>query len=365
MFKSGLRCVQRVFSTWYPENYFKDNREAVDSENLRLLYALALFVLWTFAFFAPCRFLLWKPSSPAAAVPHLLLFFVCAAVSAAMRFYAPGHRRCIMPCGYALIISLIVYGMIVSVFHSTDSPATSIIAILPLVPLIMLDRPKNVNILLCCSAAAFCALSLLNKSADNAAKDVINCVIFTCAALFVNFEVPRVRLHEMNSRRLLAEQAATDALTGLRNRWSLYVRIESCGRNGYETGGCVMLDIDFFKMYNDTYGHPAGDACLRSIGALLSQMAEESGMEAYRYGGEEFLVLAAPGGGAAAAAESIVKRVSELGIPFDASPFGKVTISAGYSARGNAAASLAALIKQADEALYKAKQSGRNRAAYA
>ncbi|MCQ4764990.1 diguanylate cyclase [Cloacibacillus evryensis] len=88
-------------------------------------------------------------------------------------------------------------------------------------------------------------------------------------------------------------------------------------------------------------------------------------MEAYRYGGEEFLVLAAPGGGAAAAAESIVKRVSELGIPFDASPFGKVTISAGCSARGNAAASLAALIKQADKALYKAKQSGRNRAAYA
>ena len=69
--------------------------------------------------------------------------------------------------------------------------------------------------------------------------------------------------------------------------------------------------------------------------------------------------------GAAAAAESIVKRVSELGIPFDASPFGKVTISAGCSARGNAAASLAALIKQADKALYKAKQSGRNRAAYA
>ena len=127
----------------------------------------------------------------------------------------------------------------------------------------------------------------------------------------------------------------------------------------------IMIDVDYFKNYNDHYGHPVGDECLRKLGALLRATIRRSGELAARYGGEEF-VVALPGATAQQAAETaaaLLAAVQAAQIPHRASPVSNiVTISLG-AATGHPGATdeHGRLIRLADEALYQAKNLGRNR----
>jgi diguanylate cyclase (GGDEF)-like protein len=125
-----------------------------------------------------------------------------------------------------------------------------------------------------------------------------------------------------------------------------------------------MLDIDSFKNYNDTYGHQAGDDCLKAIGNLLSQKIRRASDLAARYGGEEFVViLQEPEQEKLLGfAQEIRKSVQELGIEHKQSPYEKVTVSVGIACMiPTVEAEPAELVEAADRALYQAKQKGRNR----
>lgn len=155
-----------------------------------------------------------------------------------------------------------------------------------------------------------------------------------------------------------------DGLTGAFNRRCLDQRLADEDRAA--PLAALMVDVDFFKHYNDTYGHQAGDACLvRLVRELESTLRSTDGV--YRYGGEEFIVLL-PGSSindAAHLAEILRKRVRNLGIVHSSSATDNVvTVSIGVAARGpDSPLSGEALLKHADEALYKAKAEGRNRIA--
>lgn len=124
-----------------------------------------------------------------------------------------------------------------------------------------------------------------------------------------------------------------------------------------------MCDVDHFKLYNDTYGHIAGDEVLRKIARALSNGCRGAD-HAYRYGGEEFLlILASP---SAASAQRSAERhrlaVEALDIPHSASPSGRVTISVGVSILSqDVCGSTDKWLTAADHALYEAKRLGRNR----
>jgi diguanylate cyclase (GGDEF)-like protein len=165
----------------------------------------------------------------------------------------------------------------------------------------------------------------------------------------------------------LKTQALHDGLTGLANRRHFETALDSefgrAMRNGTSLA-LVMLDVDHFKKYNDIYGHPAGDECLRKVSEAVKSAHHRAGDLTARYGGEELAVLL-PGTdlrGAMAVAEKIRLAVSGLNIPHPANPAGIVTISAGVQAcmpvmGGNAAADL---VQAADQALYAAKSNGRD-----
>lgn len=127
----------------------------------------------------------------------------------------------------------------------------------------------------------------------------------------------------------------------------------------------IMCDIDFFKAYNDHYGHVVGDSCLQKIAQTLQQTVNRSGDLVARYGGEEFVLILpnTPLMGAVAIAEKIQIAISQLNLPHDHSTIAQfVTLSLGITAQvPNSASSTQALIAQADQALYIAKQTGRNR----
>ena len=167
-------------------------------------------------------------------------------------------------------------------------------------------------------------------------------------------------LTQLNRR--LTQLAATDGLTGLTNRRTfdgfLRREFESC-----ETIAVLLFDIDNFKGYNDTYGHQAGDRCLQAVAkAIGDATANTSGLSA-RYGGEEFAVVLPNTSDAAAlkVAEAIRLTVRALGIPNTASSRGYITISVGVAARNRSTLDEAALVGEADTALYEAKRLGRNR----
>ncbi len=167
---------------------------------------------------------------------------------------------------------------------------------------------------------------------------------------------------------LLRQWVYVDGLTGVRNRRSFDEQLVSEWGRAVRDGSAlsvVMIDIDFFKLYNDHYGHLAGDACLRSVAGCLSRSAKRPGDLVARYGGEEFAVLlpGTPLEGALAFAQQLGTGVEGLGLAHEASVVGPtVTVSLGVCAtHGDEPGSAEALLRSADEQLYRAKESGRNR----
>jgi diguanylate cyclase (GGDEF)-like protein len=157
----------------------------------------------------------------------------------------------------------------------------------------------------------------------------------------------------------------TDPLTGLANRRRLTGWLDQAWRDGGVNGEPVavaMIDIDHFKVYNDHYGHPAGDACLRVVAGALAGAAGDGWVA--RYGGEEFAVVLPGADGAAAHAvgERIQHAVAALGERHPTAPGGVVTVSVGVAAEvPQSGRTVDDLIAEADACLYEAKQQGRNR----
>jgi len=164
----------------------------------------------------------------------------------------------------------------------------------------------------------------------------------------------------------LASMACTDQLTGIANRRAFDEIMDSLRHNAAWAlpVALCMLDIDHFKLYNDRFGHVAGDECLREAAAQMrAQLRRHTDILA-RYGGEEF-VLILPNTSRTEALEIITRvqgAVFAMNRPHPASPFGRVTVSAGLAMvmRG---AELNGLVARADDALYLAKQAGRNQVA--
>lgn len=162
-------------------------------------------------------------------------------------------------------------------------------------------------------------------------------------------------------------QAVIDALTGIPNRRNFSERIlsEVLRSDREQTPLSILLsDIDNFKDYNDTYGHQAGDECLKRVAQAICLTLKRPGDFCARYGGEEFVIILpnTPLDGAQSIAEEIRQAIAQLNVPHKGSADAVVTLSLGVATRqaGNPLA-LEALLKQADQALYLAKHTGRNR----
>lgn len=180
----------------------------------------------------------------------------------------------------------------------------------------------------------------------------------------------RVRAHlELKlARDTLERRALVDGLTGLANRRRFDEFLEQEWRRaarGQTSLALVMLDVDFFKRYNDYYGHLAGDECLRQVAGVLRAALQRPADLAARYGGEEFACLLpeTDAEGAARVADRIQSGLAAQRLPHANSPTAAwVTVSQGVAVQWPAASQTAlGLVQAADQWLYAAKSSGRNR----
>jgi diguanylate cyclase (GGDEF)-like protein len=166
-------------------------------------------------------------------------------------------------------------------------------------------------------------------------------------------------------RETLKYQSVRDPLTGLFNRRhmeeSLERELQRAARNAKPVT-VLMIDIDRFKLFNDTFGHEAGDLLLRELGSVLSSITR-GGDIACRYGGEEFLLILAEASletGCERAAK-LKEQVANLQVRYRGETLRRITVSTGVAGFPQHGTSAAQIVKAADEALYRAKAAGRDR----
>jgi diguanylate cyclase (GGDEF)-like protein len=244
-----------------------------------------------------------------------------------------------------------------------------LIAVMLSAPYIAIDRRD----LLVMNVPPLFLIAVIMSAAGLDTFTVVNSTVFLALALLLSLLLARV--FEASNRRAFAlehqltSEARTDALTGLRNRRSLEEAATAEVKRGTRTGAplaVIICDIDHFKQVNDRYGHDAGDRVIRAVSTLLSGMARESDALG-RWGGEEFLMFLPDTDENAAfvVAERMRKAVEAAPMPVEGL---KVTISlgvAGLLPGGSEPERWQEAVRQADDAMYRSKQAGRNRASCA
>jgi diguanylate cyclase (GGDEF)-like protein len=172
-------------------------------------------------------------------------------------------------------------------------------------------------------------------------------------------------LSNLRLQETLREQAIRDPLTGLFNRRYMQESLDREQRRARRRGmplGVIMIDIDHFKRFNDSFGHAAGDALLREMGALLQRHTRAEDI-ACRYGGEEFalILLEASAEDTEERATLLRQEASRLRVEYGHQPLGRITVSLGVAVFPDHGEDGDSLLKAADVALYRAKASGRDR----
>ena len=198
-------------------------------------------------------------------------------------------------------------------------------------------------------------LSFQNITAENAPYR---------AYLELMAEALGLALANQRLRDALLEKALFDPLTGLRNRHHLEDTLQTQTAQAMRSGeplSCMMIDIDHFKSINDRFGHEAGDQVIKSVASIVQRATHDNGL-AFRYGGEEFLVLlsGADEEEAHACAQKIYTGVHELSLRYGLTEIGPVDVSIGIASYPQHAQT-DNLLRAADVALYRAKELGRSR----
>lgn len=255
---------------------------------------------------------------------------------------------------FTILISVFPYPDISSAFYPFGYIIVCVLFLLPILRMFAL---------LTSLTAVYIILAIVFKNGYAVSFDIFAAVTSWLIGFFVVYAVSDLRLRYVESTIKLSLLSRTDALTGLPNRRDMEVGMSTalrrCQRNGNAVAA-MMMDVDDFKHYNDTYGHSAGDECLKKLGAVLIDIANDWGIHVARYGGDEFCYLL-PGYSAERAttvAQDLQSRVREIILPETDAP---VYISLGIvTASSCENCSVEDLMALADKALYEAKGLGKN-----
>lgn len=198
---------------------------------------------------------------------------------------------------------------------------------------------------------------------------VLVILVVVGATLWASAREVRKILIDVLLKQISSEQASwEDRLTGIGNRRSFDANLATTWAQASRAKvplSLMMVDVDFFKKFNDSYGHQAGDDCLRQVASALDNCARRAGDSVTRYGGEEFAVVLfhTPLNDARNISESMLTAIQKLNIRHEQSSHEIVTISMGIATIVPTAENdMQQLVEEADKALYRAKENGRNRA---
>lgn len=311
-----------------------------------------------------------QSSAEGAAAPPALAYFMVAGVLALVLLATVA-----VTIGHDRLPQLIVTGSYQSLANSLWGQGVVVANAVALMAIVLKTRCRTVGQL---GLALAMLASLIDAvlTLAGVARFSLGWYVARLCTVIASGSVLAVFIYEMTSlyarvltlNGALERMAFVDALTGIANRRQFDQRLDAEWSRTYREGrslALILLDIDHFKRFNDRYGHPAGDECLRRVAWAISSATRRPGDLAARYGGEEFAIILPNSdlAGAIAIAEKVTQAVRSLGLRHEDGTGGIVTVSAGVAALrpSSTGSTLAGLKSLADQALYDAKQQGRDR----
>lgn len=259
-----------------------------------------------------------------------------------------------------------IMSLICGIVYNPNVVSSTFIGIQILFSIVVLDKNSNINISVIICGIIFIISAYLIEPWEIALYDIFNCAFFDIIGFIIGRNIRNIKLKSFEMKRLLSIDSHTDSLTGVYNRKRLNRDMYNNERHAFnDWQGAIMVDIDFFKKYNDCYGHIKGDECLVKISSCLMEFAKKYNFTCYRFGGEEFVLTTKSGDydHLKTLAFEAVESVDRLNLKNEIVPNGNITISAGFAVKQlKHPRDMILLINMADKALYCAKSRGRNTA---
>lgn len=316
--------------------FFQTNRAELQRTNYALLRRATLFAAGM-CFFLFCLTLL-NPLIGELTGFYAIYTLVFALLAVLTLLVVSRRKWLVGPVFYAFATAIFVLVIDVGTRRTPSLPAVTFYVFLIIIPILYVTRPVYSVALSVAACLGFCITAVQVKGAGSylAQTDVLNAVCCTIVGIGMDVTIVNLQLENIRSRRYFQNQSTTDELTGLPNRraFDRYVsrpfRLQRERRRDFAV---VMVDIDDFKAYNDTYGHIEGDECLRRVSAALERVARVHDVFLARFGGEEFVLAGVPRseGDLRKGCERLVSCVAEQRIEHRETARGYVTISVGYA----------------------------------
>jgi diguanylate cyclase (GGDEF)-like protein len=354
---------------------FEDCRKDILKYNIKSLAVISLVTGMLLLIYAVVQLAAEKQVSgfvilSAASVPEFLVF-ICASRLARAKKYT---NRFFCPGFLFYILTALLFGICLEVICRRNQNAANFIILLVCFLAVFRVGALYNLLLIAVIVSVFSAAAVLFKPAEIWRADVIQIVIAALVELVLSWYISYMVIKEIlavcklsEDRDRFREESVRDELTGLSNRreYQNVVRFYiNASQHVHQTVCVIMLDVDFFKNYNDYYGHQKGDEVLKAVGGVLKRLIKEEKVFAARVGGEEFIVLWTENRIAEAerVAIKLLNMIVDLKIPHARSGVAPcVTASLGlYVLRGGIAESAEDLYREADRTLYEAKARGRN-----
>ncbi|WP_052343676.1 GGDEF domain-containing protein [Bacillus massiliigorillae] len=264
------------------------------------------------------------------------------------------------------VVSIMVFTILVSIVPYPDRPGIFFPLLYLAMSLIFMFTLWEINLLMTSLNVLFITCVFNFKAIEAFVYDIFAAVTAWILGLALTSLVLNLRLREGEANIYLNKISMTDALTTLPNRRSFNLYIEKAYANCVQTKqsmAIIIIDIDNFKYFNDTYGHTNGDECLSLIGSAFKSYSDKKGLFTARYGGEEFIAVlhGKQVEHATEYAKGFQKCVKNCAIKTTKSETGYITISIGVAVEEKPETeSYMTILNNADDALYEAKANGRN-----
>jgi len=336
------------------EQLVSANRKATEAFNTKMLSALTL--MGGLLMVLPILAVPFS-NTKAGAVPAYLLASLLF-IALFLLYRLPVMKKYMLLGLYLCFSVFFLLATYLSVIHSPGTRATILLGAFCIMPLGFIDRPVRMDLFAATWLAVHTILAFYLKP-EYALDDTINCLCFAILGCFLGNMMVRVRLESYEAHRLLTIEKETDVLTGLFNRRKLFETLAVLETAEAEKpSGILMVDIDYFKAFNDNYGHAAGDSCLSRFGEVLTKFMQNYRLMFYRYGGEEFVVMAYGYN-----EEELFSIAESLRIAVHSTDMDghQITVSIGAAYCGDEQVlNYEKVIDRADKAAYAAKHIGRN-----
>lgn len=263
---------------------------------------------------------------------------------------------------YAFIWIFNIYTGARGIYKNQDNYAVMFVTFTFVYPLIFVDKIRRIYLNAVIAALIFSVCSFLFKNLEPFKVDVFNVWSFLVLGYLPSFYLTKIRVREFSLRQIIENERDTDQLTGLLNK-AAFIREAKRSINSTNDGILVILDLDFFKEINDTYGHFVGDHVLKLVSVCIGQVFRSSDLTG-RFGGDEFVILMQKTNSeeiALTRCEQLLEKLNETQIfPDDVTNNTSIHASIGLAVyRGES--DFDSLFKKADKALYDAKNSGKDR----